>query len=91
MFFFQGEAIFQLKILIDKIYFLLQIVLTYHHTTVTPHRTPRRSLITVTRRQNAKLKANASLTRDSRATIDNSILHRRWNTAQQSPTARDRT
>lgn len=54
----------------------------HHHTTVAPHRTPRRSLITVTRRQNAKLKANAALTRDSRATIDDSILYRGRHTAK---------
>lgn len=65
-------------------------MLAHHHTIVAPHRPSRRSFITVTRRQNAKLKANAPLTRNSRATIDNSILYWGRHTAQQSPAARDR-
>lgn len=52
---------------------------------------PRRSLVAFARRENAKLKAYASLTWDSRATADDTIVHWWWHSTQQSPAARDRT
>lgn len=66
-----------------------QTLLADNHPIIAAHRPARWSLITLARRQNAKLKANASLARDSRAATNDSVLYRRRYSAQQPPDARD--
>lgn len=67
-----------------------QALLADNHPTIAAHRPTRWSLIALARRQNAKLKANAPLTRDSRSSVDDSIVYRRRRSAEQSPAARNR-
>lgn len=66
-----------------------QTMLLNNHATIAAHSSTRWSLIALARRQNAKLEAHTSITRDSRATVDNPFIHWRRHSAQQSPAARD--